>query len=197
MPLYARTVAVDLDGVLAEYTGFKGVDIIEPPTKHARILLKRLNKKYKVIVFTARNTEIARNWMNEHGLLGLVDGINYCPINGRAGKPVATAYIDDRAVKWDGNMEEALAEVDLLAEVTSAKDVPGLRRIAIQKEAPGKERRGITGSDLITAIERAHKQGLEPVFEAAMAGDQIILKAATDDEFKAVSHAIWERGVPL
>lgn len=197
MALYARTVAVDLDGVLAEYTGFQGPDIIEPPTKEARRLLKQLNKKYKVIVFTARNTEVARDWLNEHGLLSLVSGINYCPINGRMGKPVAVAYIDDRAVKWDGNIEEALVEVDLLAETTQAKDIPGLRRIITSKADPGKERRGITGSDLIAAIEQAHKEGLEPVFEAARAGNQVMLMAATDPEFKEVSDAIWERGVKL
>lgn len=197
MALYGKTVAVDLDGVLAEYNGFQGADVIEGPTKWARRLLKQLNKKYKVIVFTCRNTERARDWLAEHGLLDLVAGINYCQINGRMGKPVAVAYIDDRAVRWDGDLEAALQEVDLLAETNYAKDVPKTRKLTSEKKRAGKERRGITGTDLIAAIERSHRQGLEPVFEAAMAGNQVILKAAEDPEFEAISHAIWDRGVPL
>ncbi len=197
MAKYAKTVAVDLDGVLAEYTGFKGPDEIEKPYPHAAKLLKKLNKEYKVIVFTARNTEVARNWLNEWGLLSLVDGINYCQINGRAGKPVAIAYLDDRAVRWTGDLDQALREIDGLNRENYEKDTgkPLPQKLTATQLAPGMKRRGVTGIAIRKALAKFSEA--EPVFEAVMVGDQIMLMAAEDEEFKAISRAIWDKGVPL
>ncbi len=119
---YKKVVAVDLDGVLAQYTGFKGPDIIEDPAPEARELLQQLSKKYTVILHTARTAGAAAAWLKKHNLTQYVTGINCCPINQRAGKPVAVAYIDDRAVNYTGDPVQALKEVERLAGESIPKD---------------------------------------------------------------------------
>lgn len=124
---YKKTVAVDLDGVLAKYTGFKGDDIIEEPRPEARHLLHRLSEKYHVIVHTARNTETARIWLIKHNLLRFTSGINACLVKGAASaKPIALTYIDDRAVHYSGDVEVTLALVNQMAEKNFLKDTQGL-----------------------------------------------------------------------
>ena len=123
---YKKTVAVDLDGVLAQYSGFQGPDIIEDPIPGADEFLKQLAGKYVVIVHTARQTETAVHWLEKHGLLDFVDGVNYCQINNRAGKPVAIAYIDDRAIRFEGHFAAVLREVDRMADKNERKDNGGV-----------------------------------------------------------------------
>lgn len=53
---------------------------------------------------------------------GFISGINCCPINGRAGKPVAVAYIDDRAICYHGDVETTCALVDTMASRSLKKD---------------------------------------------------------------------------
>ena len=122
---YKKTVAVDLDGVLAKYDEFRGPETIDEPIPGAKDFLKKLSAKYAVIVHTARQTETAVNWLREHDLLSHVDAVNYCQINGRAGKPVAIAYVDDRAIRFEGVYSYVLREVDKLAENNEKKDNGG------------------------------------------------------------------------
>ena len=120
-----KTVCVDLDGVLADYSmGWKGVDHIGDPLPGAVEFLKKLGKKYSVVIFTTRcNPEInkpesasllrnrVRDWLEEHGF-------KYDDIYIGVGKPIASAYVDDRAVSCvpqeDGKVayKRALARVD-------------------------------------------------------------------------------------
>jgi len=119
---HKKTVAVDLDGVLAKYTGFKGSKIIEDPAPTAKKLLQELSKEYIVAVYTSRQTEVAVAWLERYNLLNYIDAVNYCQIERRAGKPVAVAYIDDRAVRWEGDLYQTLADVDELARISAERD---------------------------------------------------------------------------
>ena len=120
--MYRKTVAVDLDGVLAVYDGWKGENIIGDPMPGAREFLQKLKKKYDVVIFTSRARNVAWDWVHKHDLAKYVDEINYCPVNIRFGKPVAVAYVDDRAVKFDGNFNDVLREVEKLAGPNAKKD---------------------------------------------------------------------------
>lgn len=106
-------VAVDLDGVLAQYDGWDvhGLDNIGPPVEGAKeFLLALLDDGFKVVVYTTRTNpdpfndgeyreapeKLAgrvRAWLREHDMWH--DGVSV--FQGR-GKPIAFAYIDDRAV---------------------------------------------------------------------------------------------------
>lgn len=97
-----KSVCVDLDGVLAKYDGWCGVHHIGEPIPGAKEFLKKLYKISNVIIFSARcgshnepdveeATNIIRKWLDKHEF-------SYDEIYVRKGKPLASAYVDDRAV---------------------------------------------------------------------------------------------------
>lgn len=115
-----KTVAVDLDGVLAEYEGWKGVYEIGAPLDGAVEFVKDLlDFGFNVCVWTTRVNPsvnfpadagrehlsgdqwhrrlvaLVENWLNGWGFPPLGDRFW---IHDQPGKPIATAYIDDRAV---------------------------------------------------------------------------------------------------
>lgn len=103
-----KTVAIDLDGVLAEYDGFKGVNIIGDPIPGARKFMEKLSMRFEVIVHTCRASV---DWEGKHSdKVTREERINYIrkwldenciPYNDIwiwPGKPYASAYVDDRAV---------------------------------------------------------------------------------------------------
>ena len=100
-----KTVCVDLDGVLASYKdGWKGVDHFGDPIPGAVEFTKALAAKCDVVIHTCRcNPEVnkpeaasllgnrVRAWLDEHGFA-------YHDVFTGTGKPIAAAYVDDRAV---------------------------------------------------------------------------------------------------
>jgi len=99
-----KTVCVDLDGVLAHYDGWKGVDHIGDPRPGAVDFTKALSLIADVVIFTTRcNEEMnkpekahllvnrVRAWLDKHGF-------QYADVYAGQGKPIAAAYIDDRAI---------------------------------------------------------------------------------------------------
>jgi len=100
-----RTVCVDLDGVLNQYSGWKGEDHIDPPRPGAERFLRELAKRSRVVILTTRDREAVWEWLEEHGLARWV-----AEVTDR--KPPAVVYIDDRAVCFRGDFEETLREVE-------------------------------------------------------------------------------------
>lgn len=99
-----KVAAVDLDGVLAHYTEWKGVDHIGDPIPGAQEFLRALSTDFDVTIFTVRTSESANHpemadllvrrvlrWLRDH---------QFPDVNVWAGhgKPVADVYIDDRAL---------------------------------------------------------------------------------------------------
>ena len=103
-----KTVCVDLDGVLAQYDGWKGVERIGDPIPGAVQFTKRLQEIARVVIFTTRTnadpkisgrnesvemlTQRVRRWLDAHGFA-------YDEIYVGQGKPLAAAYVDDRAAE--------------------------------------------------------------------------------------------------
>ncbi len=98
------TVAVDLDGVLARYDGWRGIDHIGDPLPGAVEFTRRLSAFAEVLVWTTRCSPeanppydagelvgIVMDWLNRHGFC-------WHRIWAGHGKPIAAAYVDDRAV---------------------------------------------------------------------------------------------------
>jgi hypothetical protein len=108
MPRQRPRVCVDLDGVLAQYTKWQGLDHIGEPVEGAVEFAEALNKKADIIVFTSRcsperiEEEGAAlsagqirirviEWLEKHG-------IPYADVYLGQGKPRAAAFIDDRSI---------------------------------------------------------------------------------------------------
>ena len=108
-------VCVDLDGVLAEYTGWQGLDLMGAPLPGAVEFTRRLSEFAEVVVFTTRCSaepnreelgeptrpasdlaprllQKVKYWLDKHDFA-------YTEIYIGQGKPAASAYIDDRAVR--------------------------------------------------------------------------------------------------
>lgn len=108
----AKTVVFDFDGVIHSYTsGWKGeTNIPDPPVPGIQKALKEIHDAgYKVVVVSARcKTVFGRmaieNWLDMYGMTQDVDKV--CK-----GKPPAIAYIDDRAICFDGHPETLLKKI--------------------------------------------------------------------------------------
>lgn len=110
-------VCVDLDGVLAEYHGWQGLDFTGAPLPGAAEFTRKLGELADVVVFTTRccveshREELAeptrpasdlaprlqqkiRYWLEKYGF-------TFSDVYVGQGKPPAVAYVDDRAVACD------------------------------------------------------------------------------------------------
>ena len=95
---------VDLNGVLDAYTGWKHADHWDPPRPGARAFLEALRGKgFDIVVFTTRHPTGVRQWLRTHGLYDLVGAVT-------RRKPPAHVFIDDRAIRFNGDFDAAVRE---------------------------------------------------------------------------------------
>lgn len=100
--LKPKHVCVDFDGVLAEYDGWKGPENLGAPRPGAAEFLQEINDLgMKVIILTTRNPLTVRVWLDDLGIDHLVDRVT-------REKPPALAYIDDRAIPYEGDFGAVL-----------------------------------------------------------------------------------------
>lgn len=96
-----KTVCLDLDGVLAQYDGWRGEGHLGDPIPGALEAVRRLQKTYDVVVHTTRSGDLVSSWLERHGFTGVrVSSV----------KPPAVAYVDDRAVRFTGTWDESVFE---------------------------------------------------------------------------------------
>jgi adenylylsulfate kinase len=105
------TIAVDFDGVLADYDGWKGADILGQPRNDVIAVLDILRREgWKIIVHTTRSEKQILDYLRANRIP--YDEINNNSDYQNAGtKPVATVYWDDRALYYTGNAFEDLAHI--------------------------------------------------------------------------------------
>lgn len=97
-------ICIDFDGVLAEYTGWKGEDHLGNPMPGVRKFLEKLNSLgLKFIIFTTRPADKVKKWIKEHNLPNPVDVTNI--------KIPSPLYIDDRCIKFNGNFDILLNDI--------------------------------------------------------------------------------------
>lgn len=98
-------VCVDLDGVVASYDRWRGLDHFGEPIPGAREFLQAIQHKARVVIFTVRCKADGPNrcddpsllvkkveeWLNRHDL-------PYDEVYSGQGKPLASAYVDDRGI---------------------------------------------------------------------------------------------------
>lgn len=115
-----KIVCVDLDGVLADYSkGWQGVGVIGDPIPGAVEFTKRLGRYAMVVIYTTRckgklfdrDEDPAKlraavmAWLDKHGFY-------YDEVDMGQGKPIAAAYVDDRAVPCEPQRCEMPSEVE-------------------------------------------------------------------------------------
>lgn len=99
-----KTIALDFDGVLSAYTGWKGPEVLDPPLPGAIDALRRyLEADFALVIFTTRadtpeGATRIRNWLIDAGLSAAEQ--NQIEVTNL--KPPAWLYIDDRCYLFEG-----------------------------------------------------------------------------------------------
>jgi hypothetical protein len=102
------TIAVDFDGVIADYDEWKGDEACGAPRMDVIEALKVLHSEgWKIIVYSTRGEEGIRPYLIENEVP--FDEINQnSSYKTSSAKPVATVYWDDRALRYSGDARKDL-----------------------------------------------------------------------------------------
>lgn len=100
-----RTIAVDWNGVLDLYTGYSHGKLYEPRPGAKEFLHKLAEAGYKVVVMTAADPEVVRNWLIFYEMDADVHMVT-------GDKIPAIVYLDDRAVTFTGDFDAAFAAIE-------------------------------------------------------------------------------------
>lgn len=106
-----RTIAVDFDGVIADYEGYKGPGVLGTPRMDVIEAMRTLQSEgWKIVINTTRGESEIRPYLALHQVPH--DEINRNSDYTTAGpKPVADVYWDDRAFCYSG---DARKDLDLI-----------------------------------------------------------------------------------
>lgn len=99
-----KTLLIDLDGVLNEYTGNFDENFIPEIKQGAKEFLTKLSESYIIKLFTTRNKILATKWLIQNNLDSIVDDVTNI-------KDISYLYIDDRCINFDGNYLHLEAQI--------------------------------------------------------------------------------------
>jgi adenylylsulfate kinase len=105
------TIAVDFDGVIANYDGWIEISEFGAPRSDVIHALQQLRAEgWKVVIYSTRCSSQLSFYLDQHDIP--YDEVNTNSDYHTAGvKPVATVYWDDRALKYSGN---AYRDIELI-----------------------------------------------------------------------------------
>lgn len=104
-----RVYAFDFDGVIAGYSGFKGIHHTEKPIEEVVKAIRVLKSEgHKILIYSTRGNELLKKYCADHDIP--VDYFNRNPEREgeNPGKPIAYVYVDDRTVCYKGQSAEKL-----------------------------------------------------------------------------------------
>jgi hydroxymethylpyrimidine pyrophosphatase-like HAD family hydrolase len=106
-----RTLAVDFDGVIADYDGWRGPGVLGEPRGDVVEALRRLRGEgWKIVVHTTRGAEEVEDYLARYRIPH--DEINHnSDYQTKGPKPVADVYWDDRAVCYSGDARKDLERI--------------------------------------------------------------------------------------
>ena len=110
-------IGVDFDGVIHKCSkGFYDGTVYDPPIEGAREALERLSKKFVIVMYSAKarkdrmlidgktGVELIWEWLEKHDMKQFVKEVT-------AEKPRAVFYIDDKAVRFEGNWNDTFSDL--------------------------------------------------------------------------------------
>ena len=108
-----KTVCLDFDGVIHSYiSGWQGAGVInDPPVAGIKDAIDEIRAAgYEVVIQSTRCADptglhAVETWLHENGIKH--DWVT-------AGKPLAVAYIDERAIRFDGDAAGLLEKIETL-----------------------------------------------------------------------------------
>ena len=115
-------LAVDLDGTILEYRGWADGDVFGQLIPGAKEALEELSKYFRILIWTCRgDEERIREILDENEVP--YDWINRNPNQppGTSDKMMATYYLDDRNVEFDGDWEKAKNKLIMKLKTSSEK----------------------------------------------------------------------------
>ena len=95
-----KTILIDLDGVLNDYSGNYNENKIPNIKKGAKEFLKDLAINYNIEIFTVRNRMQTVKWLQNNKIDNLIKDVT------NVKNPYASVIIDDRAINFNGNFKE-------------------------------------------------------------------------------------------
>jgi len=103
-----RTIAVDFDGVIANYDGWRGRDVFGVPRDDVvRALTDLRDEGWRIIVYTTRSENDISNYLHDASIP--FDEINRnSNVDTLGCKPRANVYWDDRALTYSGDAQRDL-----------------------------------------------------------------------------------------
>jgi adenylylsulfate kinase len=97
-----RTVAVDFDGVIADYDGWAEGQLGAPRSDTLKALQQLRSEGWKIVVHSCRSKDSVIPYLEKHNVP--YDDVNPgSKYDGDRGKPIATVYWDDRALRYSGD----------------------------------------------------------------------------------------------
>lgn len=109
-----KVIAIDFDGVLHRYSkGWNGGVIYDDPVKGSKEALQSLKEKgYTIYIYTGRTNSEFRHEGESDQVIAIENWLNIHQIPYDKiwldGKPAASIYLDDRAIRFNGNWDETL-----------------------------------------------------------------------------------------
>jgi hydroxymethylpyrimidine pyrophosphatase-like HAD family hydrolase len=105
------TIAVDFDGVIADYGGWEATGVCGLPRPDVIEALTTLRAEgWKIVVYSCRSSQVIEAYLLENAVP--FDEINQNSSYDTGGpKPVATVYWDDRAYRYSGDAGKDLETI--------------------------------------------------------------------------------------
>jgi hypothetical protein len=100
-----KTICIDFNGVLDTYKGWTG-DAAAYPMRDGTVefLDALIQAGYTIIIFTAADVSRVKQWVIRNGLDDLIADVTNV-------KVPALCYVDDRAVRFNGDFYETFEEI--------------------------------------------------------------------------------------
>ena len=100
-----KKIFIDFDGVLNTYNSWKEDIKLFKPLPNSKKFLKKLAENYEIYVFTTRDREKVYKWLIRYFLDDYI-----CDVTNK--KESAYLYINDRALKSEGDYRKILKEIE-------------------------------------------------------------------------------------
>ena len=97
-----KTIVLDFDGVINDYSGWKGEGHLGKPIPGFREFLDKANREgYIVVVHSASDSTSVEKWLKKYNF--------ECPV--MVEKPAGCVYVDDNALLFEGSFTGLLDKI--------------------------------------------------------------------------------------